>query len=143
MLATVYRCRHQGHKLDPDTIKASPARGDLIVRRRGHFERVALLTTPEGRNVIPVMGKVKILELDGRGVLLAGLEMLPGQGKYGNGPTYPQAWWCVLGGQGDTEGLEPSLKAGKTWEAQEALARRLDAYEVGRTMTRGRERVGF
>ncbi|HVR48673.1 MAG TPA: hypothetical protein VMS38_02965 [Pseudorhodoferax sp.] len=98
MLATVDCCRHGGCKLPPETIKASPARGDLIVRRRGPFEHVALLTTPEGRNVIPVMGKVKILELDGRGVLLAGLEMLRGRGRYGNGPTYPQAWWCVLGG---------------------------------------------
>ncbi|PZQ02472.1 MAG: hypothetical protein DI587_03320 [Variovorax paradoxus] len=137
MLATVYRCRHQGHKLDPETIKAAPVRGDLIVRRLGYFERVALLTPPEGRNVIPVMGKVKILELDGRGVLLAGLEMLPGQGKYGNGPTYPQTWWCVLGPQ------EGTGKPGPTWEEREALARTRDAYEIGRTMTRGRERSGF
>ena len=91
MIATVYRCRQEGHKLDPETIKARPARGELIVRRRGHFHRVALLTTPEGRNVIPVMGKVKILELNNQGVLLAGLEMLPGRGSRDDGPTYPQA----------------------------------------------------
>lgn len=143
MHATVYRCRHQGLKLDPETIKASPARGDLVVRRRGYFERVALLTTPEGRNVIPVMGKVKILELDGRGVLLAGLEMLPGEGKYGNGPTYPQTWWCVLGGLGETEGFETSMKAKPTRAEREVLERTKNAYEIGRVMTRGRERSGF
>lgn len=143
MLATVYRCRHEGYKLPPETIKASPARGELTVRRRGPFERVALLTTPEGRNVIPVMGKVKILELDGLGVLLAGLEMLPGRGRYGNGPTYPQTWWCVLGGLAGTEGFEPSLSGQAGWEERRKLAETRDAYEIGRVMTRGRERSGF
>lgn len=137
MLCTVYRCRYQGHKLDPETIKASPAFGELVVRRRGHFQRVALLTTPAGHNVIPVMGKVRILELNALGVLLAGLEMLPGRGRYDDGPTYPQAWWCVLGDQ------MPAQRAGKLCEAREGLVKDRNAYEIGRVMTQGSRRPGF
>jgi hypothetical protein len=66
--------------------------------------------------------------------------MLPGRGRHNDGPTYPQVWCCVLVDQ-VAETLKPA--AGSAWKDTREMHRRQDAYEMGRVMTRGRERSGF
>lgn len=95
MFAIVYRCRREGQLLDAEAVKASPARGELRVQRRG-MKRIAVLLEPDGEHyVIPVLDKARLLAIDGRGLLLTGVEILPPRGSKGNGTMYRQTWWCV------------------------------------------------
>lgn len=96
MLATVYRCRRQGLPLHPDEIELAPVRGELRVYRKG-MKRVAVLLGPDGeRYLLPLLDKAKLLELDHRGLLITGVELYPARGAKGNGPMFPQTWWCEL-----------------------------------------------
>ena len=46
--------------------------------------------------MLPVLDKVRLLAMNDRGVLLGGVEYFPPRGAKGNGPMYPQTWWCLL-----------------------------------------------
>ena len=96
MFATVYRCRHQGKPLHRDDIERAPVRGELRVYRKG-MKRVAVLLGPDGeRYLIPLLDKAKLLDVDHRGLLITGIELYPARGAKGNGPMFPQTWWCEL-----------------------------------------------
>src|ERR1700709_2129095 len=98
MQAIVYRCRREGARLDREAIEADPVRGELRVQRKG-MKRIAVLLKADGeRYALPVLDKVRLLALNDRGVLLTGVEVHPPRGSKGNGPSYPQTWWCVLRG---------------------------------------------
>ena len=108
MQAIVYRCRSQGRRLDPETIKADPVRGDLVVLRRGFNKRMAVLLGPDGKHyVLPLLDKVRLLAMNDRGVLLAGYETHPPRGSKGSGPIYPQSWWCLLRGTPERTQVTP------------------------------------
>ena len=111
VFAIVYRCRREGQLLDREAIAADPARGELRVQRKG-MKRVAVLLGADGeRYVLPLLDKVRLLALNERGVLLAGIEVFPPRGSKGTGPMYPQTWWCVLkGGPERTEALNGAPK---------------------------------
>ena len=96
MFAIVYRCRREGALLSREAIQAHPVPGELRVQRRG-MKRIAVLLQADGeRYALPVLDKIKLLALNDRGVLLSGIEVHPPRGTKGNGPIYPQTWWCVL-----------------------------------------------
>jgi len=59
--------------------------------------RIAVLLGPDGeRYQLPVLTKIRVLELNERGRLLSGYEVYPPRGAKGKGPVFPQKWWCVL-----------------------------------------------
>lgn len=96
VFATVYRCRREGQLLHPEEIKRDPRRGDLRVSRRG-MRRIAVLLAPDGeRYIVPLLDRVRLLAVDGRGVLLTGLERIPPRGLKGSGLAFMQTWWCEL-----------------------------------------------
>jgi hypothetical protein len=78
--------------------------------------------------VISLLGKVKLLALNERGVLLTGIEIYPTHGGKGAGPMFLQTWWCDL-----TPKARPTI-------ADPAEARRRDrerqAREVGSSLLR-------
>ena len=97
MKAIIYQCRQEGMRRDPEAIKRSPARGELIVIRRGYNNRTAMLLAPDGETyVVPVLDKVRILAVNGRGIMLSGIEVYPPRGSKGSGTRFVQSWWCVL-----------------------------------------------
>ena len=127
MFAIVYRCRREGHLLDRDVIAADPARGELRLHRRGLKSRLAKLLGPDGeRYVIPVLDRVRVLAINDKGILLAGMEVHPPRGSKGAGPIYPQTWWCVLKGGPEFVPASPAVSRAREREHQ--------AHEVGRTM---------
>lgn len=128
MYATVFRCRRQGVLVERDLIKADPARGDLRIRRHGFNSRIAMLLAADGETYkLPVLTKIRALEMNDQGLLLAGYEVYPPRGSKGSGPVFPQTWWCVLR---EMPGAVPV-----SVEAARALARSREAAEIGRTMS--------
>lgn len=128
VFASVFRCRRQGVLVDQDMVKADPARGDLRIRRHGFNQRIAVLLGPDGeRYMLPVLTKIRVLELNDRGVLISGYEVYPPRGAKGSGPVFPQTWWCLL-----REG--PEVAPASVARAQ-AKARSREASEIGRTMS--------
>ena len=126
MFCTVYRCRFQGEKLDAAAIRESGVAGDLRVRRRG-MGRIALLLAPDGETYLaPVLTRVRLLEVEPRGLLLTGVEAYPGRSDKRDGPRFVQTWWCMPCRRPlDRRGAEL---------VQHAQDRRT-AHEVGRTMS--------
>ena len=126
MFAIVYRCRREGLLLDRQSIQADPARGELRVQRKG-MKRIAVLLGADGAQyVVPLLDKVRLLVLNDQGVLLSGYELHPPRGIKGNGPIYPQTWWCVMRGLPARSEVSPT-------EAR-ARVREQKAQEIGRTM---------
>lgn len=84
--------------------------------------------------MISLLGKVKLLALNERGVLLTGIEIYPTHGAKGAGPMFLQTWWCDL-----TPKARPTI-------ADPAEARRRDrerqAREVGSSLLRRPARRG-
>ena len=112
-------------------IRAGGVLGDLRVRRRG-MGRVALLIAEDGESYrLPVLTKVRLLELEPRGLLLSGVEVYPGRNDKRDGPSYPQAWWCMP---------RPRPAGNQAARAREEWKGRQKAQEIGRTfsMHRGR-----
>lgn len=127
MYAIVYRCRRQGVLVDQAMVKADPASGELRIRRHGFNSRIAVLLGPDGeRYKLPVLTKIRVLELNDRGLLLSGYEVYPPRGAKGSGTVFPQTWWCVLRGVPDF--------APASVERAQALVRSREASEIGRTM---------
>jgi len=127
MYAIVYRCRRQGVLVDQAMVKADPASGELRIRRHGFNSRIAVLLGPDGeRYKLPVLTKIRVLELNDRGLLLSGYEVYPPRGAKGSGTVFPQTWWCVLRGAPDF--------APASVERARALVRSREASEIGRTM---------
>ena len=127
VFAIVYRCRREGLLLDRQSIQADPARGELRVQRKG-MKRIAVLLGPDGAHyVVPLLDKVRLLVLNDQGVLLSGYELHPPRGSKGNGPIYPQTWWCVMRGL-------PARSEPLPAEAR-ARERERQAQEIGRTMS--------
>ncbi|RZI69716.1 MAG: hypothetical protein EOP80_17700 [Variovorax sp.] len=109
-------------------VKADPARGDLRIRRHGFNQRIAMLLGPDGeRYLLPVLTKIRVLEMNDRGLLISGYEVYPPRGTKGSGPVFLQTWWCLL-----REG--PEVAPASVARAQ-AMARSRAAAEIGRTMT--------
>lgn len=107
--------------------KADPARGDLRIRRHGFHHRIALLLAPDGETYkLPVLTKIRALEMNDRGLLLSGYEVYPPRGSKGSGPVFPQTWWCMFR---DAPNVPVSV------EAARSLARSREASEIGRTMS--------
>lgn len=128
VFASVFRCRRQGVLVDQDMVKADPARGDLRIRRHGFNQRIAVLLGPDGeRYLLPVLTKIRVLELNDRGLLISGYEVYPARGAKGSSTVFPQTWWCML-----REG--PEIAPASVARAQ-ALARSREASEIGRTMS--------
>ncbi|MGJ7497952.1 hypothetical protein ACSFA8_23140 [Variovorax sp. RT4R15] len=127
MYAIVYRCRRQGVLVDQAMVKADPASGELRIRRHGFNSRIAVLLGPDGeRYKLPVLTKIRVLELNDRGLLLSGYEVYPPRGAKGSGTVFPQTWWCVL--------REAPEFAPASVERARALVRSRKASEIGRTM---------
>jgi hypothetical protein len=126
MQAIVYRCRREGALLDREAIEADPVRGELRVQRKG-MKRIAVLLKSDGeRYALPVLDKVRMLALNDRGVLLAGVELYAPRGSKGSGPSYPQTWWCVLrGGPARTEASPAESRAKE---------REREAHRIGASM---------
>lgn len=123
----VYRCRFQGQKLDAATIREGGVAGELCVRRRG-MGRIALLLGPDGQTYLaPVLTRVRLLEVEPRGLLMSGVEVYPGRNDKRDGPSYPQAWWCMPRARPLAGGQRSEIE--RRWQ-DESLAR-----EIGRTMT--------
>lgn len=121
VFAIVYRCRFHGERLDAAAIRANPLQGDLIVHRRG-MGRIAKLVAEDGETYLtPILDKVRLLDLNERGLLIAGRERYPGRNDKRDGPTYPQAWWCV-----------PTRRPVPTPDMRPQQLR--EATEIGRTM---------
>ncbi|RZA21489.1 MAG: hypothetical protein EOP02_17210 [Proteobacteria bacterium] len=128
MFATVFRCRRQGVLVDQEMVRADPARGELRILRHGFNSRNAVLLGTDGeRYLLPVLTKVKLLELNDRGVLISGIEIYPPRGSKGSGPMFPQTWWCML--------REVPEFGPVSVEKARALERSREAAEVGRTMS--------
>lgn len=126
VFCVVYRCRFQGQRMAEEDIRAGAVQGALRVRKRG-LARIALLLAPDGETYeLPVLTKVKLLELEPRGLLLAGLEVYPGRSDKRDGPSYPQAWWCVP---------RPEPVSDQAARTQEQWALRQEAQEIGRTFS--------
>ena len=127
MYAIVYRCRRQGVLVDQAMVKADPASGELRIRRHGFNRRIAVLLGPDGeRYQLPVLTKIRVLELNERGLLLSGYEVYPPRGAKGSGTVFPQTWWCLL--------RELPEFAPASVETARALVRSREASEIGRTM---------
>ncbi|MDM0110037.1 hypothetical protein QTH97_34400 [Variovorax sp. J22R24] len=135
MFAIVYRCRREGVLLDRHAIQASPVRGELRVQQRGFNSRMAVLLKADGEHyALPVLDKVRLLALNETGVLLKGMEVHPPRGAKGNGPMYPQTWWCILRGG-------PVRTQGSPAEAR-AMERERQAREFGAALNRWPTRRG-
>ncbi|MDM0058901.1 hypothetical protein [Variovorax fucosicus] len=127
MYAIVYRCRRQGVLVEQAMVKADPASGELRIRRHGFNSRIAVLLGPDGeRYKLPVLTKIRVLELNDRGLLLSGYEVYPPRGTKGSGTVFPQTWWCLLREMPDF--------APASVERARALVRSREASEIGRTM---------
>lgn len=46
--------------------------------------------------MLPVLTKIRVLELNDRSLLLSGYEVYPPRGAKSNGPAFPQTWWRML-----------------------------------------------
>lgn len=134
MFAIVYRCRREGELLDTEAVKARPARGELRVQRRG-MKRIAVLLEPDGEHyVIPVLDKARLLAIDGRGLLLTGVEVLPPRGSKGNGTMYRQTWWCVY--------RQAPARTEISSAESRALERQRQAEAIGKSLTTHYSRRG-
>lgn len=77
VFATVFRCRFHADRLDPETIRAAPLHGELIVHRRGMGSIAKLVARDGVTYVAPVLDRVRLVELDARGLLLPGVSATP------------------------------------------------------------------
>lgn len=133
VFAIVYRCRREGLLSDREAIRADPARGELRVQRKG-MKRIAVLLGPdEERYLLPVLDKVKLLAVNDRGILLAGIEVHPPRGSKGNGPIYPQTWWCMLqGGPMRVEASPAESRARERARQTEAIGASMARHDTRR-----------
>jgi hypothetical protein len=94
MQCTVYLLREYGKRLPLEVVRAGPGvRGWLRVGPRSAIrEAQAHLVDQDGKDLLPVLEQVLIKRLDGRGLLLQGLNTMP----YPLIQTVRQGWWCVL-----------------------------------------------
>lgn len=105
MLCDVYPIRHGGQKRDPEKIRLSPHRGELIystrlydIRPRWRVMYAQLLSTSgSGSYVLPVLDQARLVRIRDTGLLIAGTEIIPtSQGiKNVKSDDFPQTWWCV------------------------------------------------
>lgn len=106
MQVTVIRLRRNGLKLAADDIRqAKPVAGQLKVThvRPGHGNRVrqhlhAVLLDARYEHALPMLEPAVIKRIDHRGLLIVGVEHVPGYVRKSDEYTYPQAWWCVPAG---------------------------------------------
>lgn len=94
--------------------------------------RIALLLAEDGESYkLPVLTKVKLLELEPRGLLISGVEVYAGRNDKRDGPSYPQAWWCMP---------RPRPVSNQAARAREEWQGRQAAQEIGRTFSMHRQR---
>ncbi len=98
------------------------------------MKRVAVLLAADRESyLLPLLDKVKLLAINERGILLAGIEVYPARGAKGTGPMYQQTWWC-----------ETNPKARPPGNPAEARRRERErqAREVGTSLLRWPTRRG-
>lgn len=104
VFCAVYRLRHLGQELERDVVRHNRALGELVYTERLHDPRpgrsvmAAMLLGADGESyVVPVLDQARVLRIRGKGVLIAGIEVVPrGRGaKIIKADRFRQTWWCV------------------------------------------------
>lgn len=105
MLVNANRLRSEGVRRDTETVRVTPARGELLFSVRLHDPRpgrsvykAALLVPDEYRYVYPVLDKARILKVTKEGVLVTGQEVIPTSRGIKNVKSveFKQSWWCLF-----------------------------------------------
>lgn len=143
MLCYVYRIRREGQKLHPDDIRFGRDRGDLrfgyrLLRGQLKIMKAQLLDQDGVTYVIPVLDRARLVKIEGDGILLTGIEIIPITRGIKNikSNDYPQTWWCVptqLDKQKPSDVTAAHARA-FTRREQEAAEERRRAHKIGASM---------
>lgn len=139
----MYRIRRAGEKLHPDDVRLVRVTGDLrfgyrMLRGQLKIMKAQLLAEDGATYVIPVLDRARLVKIEGNGILLTGIEIIPITKGIKNikSVDYPQSWYCIpahldrpLG-----EPLSPARGRAFSRREQEQAEERRRAEKIGASM---------